>query len=455
MTEETVRLRQQILQLTGDYAAGAFSAAEFVPGQSPVPVSGKVIDADDLCMVVDSVLDAWFTTGRFAKEFERKLARFVGVRCASLVNSGSSANLLAVSALTSPKLGDRRLKPGDEVITVAAGFPTTLNPIIQNRLVPVFVDITLPTYEIDVTQLEAARSDKTKAIMIAHTLGNVFDLDAVIAFAQKHGLWLIEDCCDALGSTWKGRKVGTFGDVATVSFYPAHHITMGEGGAVLTNRPDLQVLIESFRDWGRDCWCDPGKENTCGKRFDWQLGELPCGYDHKYTYSHIGYNLKATDMQAALGASQIEKLPEFIERRKENFRYLRSALQPAEKFLLLPEATGGSDPSWFGFPIAIREGAPFSREDMIRWLDAKKIHTRLLFGGNLLRQPAYKDCAHRAIGSLPKSDFVMNNVFWIGVYPGLTEQMLAYVADVITEFALKPESRGCALKAGPNAPKEW
>jgi CDP-4-dehydro-6-deoxyglucose reductase, E1 len=448
MTEETERLRQQILQLTGDYAAGAFPATEFVPGQSPIPVSGKVIDADDLRMVVDSVLDAWFTTGRFSKEFERKLARFVGVRCASLVNSGSSANLLAVSALTSPKLGDRRLKPGDEVITIAAGFPTTLNPIIQNRLVPVFVDVTVPAYEIDVTQLEAARSGKTKAIMVAHTLGNVFDLDAVTAFAEEYGLWLIEDCCDALGSTWKGRRVGTFGDIATVSFYPAHHITMGEGGAVLTNRPDLQVLIESFRDWGRDCWCDPGKENTCGKRFDWQLGELPCGYDHKYTYSHIGYNLKATDMQAALGASQIEKLPKFIERRKENFRYLRSALKPVEKFLLLPEATAGSDPSWFGFPIAVREDAPFSREDLIRELDAKKIHTRLLFGGNLLRQPAYKDCAFRAIGGLPNSDFVMNNVFWIGVYPGLTEPMLTYAAGVITEFALKPESRGYALKVG-------
>ena len=322
MTDKTARLRQQILDLTAEYFAEAFPDREFVPGLSPVPVSGKVIDGGDLSAVVDSALDSWFTTGRFAEEFERKLARFVGVRSASLVNSGSSANLLAVSALTSPKLGDRRLKPGDEVITVAAGFPTTVNPIIQNRLVPVFVDVTLPSYEIDVSQLEAARSEKTKAVMIAHTLGNVFDLDAVTAFVRKYNLWLIEDCCDALGSTWKGRKVGTFGDIATVSFYPAHHITMGEGGAVLTDKPNLQVLIESFRDWGRDCWCDPGKENTCGKRYDWQLGELPCGYDHKYTYSHIGYNLKATDMQAALGASQIEKLPRFIERRKENFRYL-------------------------------------------------------------------------------------------------------------------------------------
>ena len=309
MTNRASLLRQQILELSLQYHAETFPGAEFQPGITPVPVSGKLIDGNDLSAVVDSALDCWFTTGRFAEDFERKLARFVGVRCASLVNSGSSANLLAVSALTSPKLGDRRLKPGDEVITVAAGFPTTLNPIIQNRLVPVFVDVTLPSYEIDVTQLEAARSEKTKAIFIAHTLGNVFDLDVVSSFAKKHNLWLIEDCCDALGSTWKGRLVGTFGDIATCSFYPAHHITMGEGGAVLTDKPALQVLIESFRDWGRDCWCDPGKDNTCGKRFDWQLGSLPCGYDHKYTYSHIGYNLKATDMQAALGASQIEKLP--------------------------------------------------------------------------------------------------------------------------------------------------
>ncbi len=434
MTEKTARLRQQILDLTAEYFAEAFPDREFAPGLSPVPVSGKVIDAIDLGSVVDSALDSWFTTGRFAEDFERKLARFVGVRSASLVNSGSSANLLAVSALTSPKLGDRRLKPGDEVITVAAGFPTTLNPIIQNRLVPVFVDVTLPTYEIDVSQLEAARSEKTKAVMVAHTLGNVFDLDAVTAFVRKYNLWLIEDCCDALGSTWKGRKVGTFGDIATVSFYPAHHITMGEGGAVLTDKPNLQVLIESFRDWGRDCWCDPGKENTCGKRYDWQLGELPCGYDHKYTYSHIGYNLKATDMQAALGASQIEKLPHFIERRKENFRYLYSALKPLQGSFLLPEATPGSDPSWFGFPIAVRQDAPFTREDLIRSLDAKKIHTRLLFGGNLLRQPAYEGCEHRVIGSLPNTDFVMNQVFWLGVYPGLTKQMLDYVASTITEF---------------------
>lgn len=434
MTEQTknaAQLRQEILDLSARYYSAAFPPVEFNPGQSPVPVSGKVIDGEDLSSVVDSALDCWFTTGRFAEDFERKLARFVGVRCASLVNSGSSANLLAISALTSPKLGDRQLRPGDEVITVAAGFPTTINPILQNHLVPVFVDVNLLTYEVDVSQLEDAHSEKTKAVILAHTLGNVFDLDAVTAFVKKHNLWLIEDCCDALGSTWKGRQVGTFGDIATVSFYPAHHITMGEGGAVLTNDPSLRVLIESFRDWGRDCWCNPGKDNTCGKRFDWQLGSLPRGYDHKYTYSHIGYNLKATDMQAALGASQIEKLPHFIDRRKENFQYLLSALKPLEEYLLLPEATPGSDPSWFGFPIGIRQNAAFTREDLIRALDAKKIGTRLLFGGNLLRQPAYQDCVYRVVGSLPNTDFVMNNVFWLGVYPGLTEPMLEYVADAI------------------------
>jgi CDP-6-deoxy-D-xylo-4-hexulose-3-dehydrase len=411
-----------------------------------------VIDAADVGAVVESALDAWFTTGRFAEDFERKLARFVGVRCAALVNSGSSANLLALTALTSPKLGERRLKPGDEVITVAAGFPTTVNPIIQNRLVPVFVDVTLPTYEIDVTQLEAARSDKTRAIMIAHTLGNVFDLDAVTAFAKKYDLWLVEDCCDALGSTWQGRRVGTFGDIATVSFYPAHHITLGEGGAVLTDKPNLQLIIESFRDWGRDCWCEPGKENTCGKRFNWQLGELPCGYDHKYIYSHIGYNLKATDMQAALGASQIAKLPHFIERRKQNFRHLFKALQPLQDCLVLPEATPGSDPSWFGFPIGVRESAPLTRQELVRALESKKIATRLLFAGNLLRQPAYEGCEFRAIGDLRNTDFVMNNVFWVGVYPGLTEPMLDYMAETIVGFAANPDSREIDIPVGGRKP---
>jgi len=434
MVERSSQLRRQILDLVAQYFSDASQPGDFIPGVTPVPVSGKVIDGADVSAVVDSALDAWFTTGRFAETFERNLARFVGVRSASLVNSGSSANLIALSALTSPKLGDRRLMPGDEVITVAAGFPTTVNPIFQNRLVPVFVDVTIPTYEIDVSQLEAARSERTRAIFLAHTLGNTFDLDAVCAFARKHNLWLIEDCCDALGSTYKGQNVGTFGDVATVSFYPAHHITTGEGGAVLTDKPNLQTLIESFRDWGRDCWCEPGKDNTCGKRFDWQLGALPSGYDHKYTYSHIGYNLKATDMQAALGASQLTKLPTFIARRKENFAYLRQKLQPLEDVLVLPEATRNADPSWFGFPIGVRQDAPFRREALTRALETVKIGTRLLFGGNLTRQPAYLNAEYRIVGDLPNSDYVMNSVFWVGVYPGLTPPMLDFVAQTLREF---------------------
>ena len=446
MSTRAAELRQRILDLTAEYFVEAFPARVFVAGESAVPVSGKVIDASDIQAVVDSALDSWFTTGRFAQDFERKLARFVGVRSASLVNSGSSANLLAISALTSPKLGNRQLKPGDEVITVAAGFPTTVNPIIQNRLVPVFLDVTLPTFQVDVTQLEAALSSKTRAIIIAHTLGNVFDAEAVAAFAQKHDLWLIEDCCDALGSTLKGKNVGTFGDIATVSFYPAHHITMGEGGAVLTDKPVLQVLMDSFRDWGRDCWCEPGKDNTCGKRFDWQLGELPCGYDHKYTYSHIGYNLKATDMQAALGASQIEKLLYFIERRKENFRILRAALEPYSDVLLLPEATPGSDPSWFGFPLGVRVNAPFTRDDLVGRLEKHRIGTRLLFAGNLVRQPAYEGIDYRVIGDLKNTDFVMRNVLWVGVYPGLTRPMLDYIAEIIGEVATGKNSARSVLQ---------
>jgi len=440
MSDRAEELRRQILELTAQYHAAKFPAREFVPGESVVPVSGKVIGAEDICSVVDSALDGWFTAGRFAREFERRLAKFVGVRSASLVNSGSSANLVALCALSSPKLGARQLQPGDEVLTVAAGFPTTVNPIFQNRLVPVFVDVSLPTYEIDATKLEAAYSPKMKAVMIAHTLGNVFDLDAVTAFCRKHSLWLIEDCCDALGSTWKGHKVGTFGDIATVSFYPAHHITMGEGGAVLTDNLTLQVLIDSFRDWGRDCWCEPGKDNTCGKRFAWQLGSLPCGYDHKYTYSHIGYNLKATEMQAALGLSQIDKLPHFIARRKENFAYLHAALKPLEDVLLLPEASEGSDPSWFGFPIGVRAEAPLTRDELTGALEARKIGTRLMFAGNLLRQPAYEGWETRVVGELPNTDFVMNQVFWIGVYPGLTRKMLDFIVKTAMEFVTAAKS---------------
>jgi CDP-6-deoxy-D-xylo-4-hexulose-3-dehydrase len=437
VTERAQQLREQILELTAEYHREAFPLRDYQPGKSPVPVSGKVIDAADLCSVVDSALDCWFTTGRFAKAFEKKLARFVGVRGCSLVNSGSSANLVALTALTSPKLGDRRLKPGDEVITVAAGFPTTLNPIIQNNLVPVFLDVTLPTLEIDVSQLESALSPRTRAIMIAHTLGNTFDVDAVMAFARKHKLWVVEDCCDALGSTYRGQRVGTFGDLATLSFYPAHHITMGEGGAVLTNTPLLQTQVESFRDWGRDCWCEPGLDNTCGKRFDWELGTLPCGYDHKYTYSHIGYNLKATDMQAALGLSQLDHLEHFINSRRDNFRYLREALQPMEDVLMLPVATEGADPSWFGFPLGVRTDAPFTRDQLVRALEAEKIGTRLMFAGNLLRQPAYQDIKFRQIGDLPNTDYVMRNLLWLGVFPGLTRPMLDHIAGTIARFTAK------------------
>jgi len=430
MSREAEALREHILELVSQYHAAAFPEKIFIPGQSPVPVSGRVFDADDMRYLVDSGLDFWLTTGRFAAEFERRFAHDVfNLRHASLVNSGSSANLIALSCLTSPTLGERQLKPGDEVITVAAGFPTTVNPILQNRLTPVFVDVDVPTYNIDVSRLEAALSDRTRAIMIAHTLGNPFDLAAVTAFAQARDLWLIEDCCDAVGSRYNGRQVGTFGHVATTSFYPAHHITMGEGGAVLTDRPALKKLIESFRDWGRDCWCEPGKENTCGKRFDWQLGELPCGYDHKYIYSHIGYNLKLTDMQAAVGVAQLKKLPGFIEARKRNFQRLYEGLSDLREFFILPEATPNSEPSWFGFALALQPDALFTRNDLIAHLESNKIATRLLFGGNLMRQPAYQSVPYRAVGTFENTDFVMNNVFWIGVYPGLTDAMLDYVID--------------------------
>ncbi len=437
MSESSSELREQILQLAERYFEETFRSRPFIPGESAVPVAGKVLDAADLRSLIDASLDCWLTTGRFAAQFERKFARYFDVRGASLVNSGSSANLLAFSCLTSPKLGDRQLRPGDEVITVAAGFPTTVNPIIQNRCVPVFIDITVPTYQADANQLEAALSDRTRAIMIAHTLGNPYDLDRVAAFAKQHNLWLVEDSCDALGAIYKGRKVGTFGDLATVSFYPAHHITMGEGGAVVTNSPLLKTLVESFRDWGRDCWCEPGKDNTCGKRFDWQFGGLPCGYDHKYTYSHIGYNLKMTDMQAAIGLSQLEKLPRFIAARRKNFQHLYDGLKPLEDVLLLPESMPDAEPSWFGFPIGVREDAPFRRDELIRELESRHIGTRLLFGGNLTRQPAYKDVEFRVVGNLKNTDFVMNNVFWIGLYPGLTEEMLNYTIDSVTSFTRK------------------
>ena len=424
-------LRQKIRSLTAEYYGEAFAAKPFVPGDTPVQVAGRVFDAAEMESLIDSALDFWLTTGRFAEQFEKEFAKFIGVRTCTLVNSGSSANLLAVSALTSERLGDRRLRPGDEVITVAAGFPTTVNPMIQAGLVPVFIDILLGTYNVDPSQLEAAFSEKARAVMIAHTLGNPFDLDAVTAFAKKHNLWLVEDCCDAVGSTYRGQRVGSFGDLATTSFYPAHHITMGEGGAVLAEKPLLKTLLESFRDWGRDCWCAPGDANTCGKRFDWQLGELPHGYDHKYTYSHIGYNLKATDLQASVGVAQLKKLPGFIEARKKNFATLKADLADLAEFFSLPEATPSSDPAWFGFPILLRPDAPFARKELIDYLDEKKIGTRLLFGGNLTRQPAYRDVQYRKIGSLTNSDLVMNQLFWIGVYPGLTQPMLDYMIETL------------------------
>lgn len=430
MSAAADKLRKQILDLVSEYYAAQWATQPFVPGETLIPVSGRVFDAPDVAALVDSALDFWLTTGRFAEQFEREFARYFGLRHALLVNSGSSANLVALSCLTSPKLGERRLRPGDEVITVAAGFPTTVNPILQNGLVPVFVDVLVPTYDVDPAQLEAARSDRTRAVILAHTLGNPFDLDAVTAFCKKYDLWLIEDCCDALGTTYRGKLAGTFGDLATVSFYPAHHITMGEGGCVLTHQPKLKMLAESFRDWGRDCWCAPGRDNTCNKRFGWKLGELPQGYDHKYIYSHIGYNLKLTDMQAAVGLSQFGKLESFIAARKQNFKRLSEGLEDLVEFLVLPKATPGSDPSWFGFPLAVREGAPFSRHDLVTRLKDRKIDTRQLFGGNLARQPAYKDAPHRSVGFLSNSDFVMERVFWIGVYPGLSEAMLDYVVEV-------------------------
>ncbi len=427
------RLRGEILDLVREYHEVAFRESPFEPGTSQLRYAGRVFDEEEVVNLVDSSLDFWLTSGRFVESFEKRFARFFGLRHALLVNSGSSANLLALTTLTSPDLGDRRLERGDEVITVACGFPTTVNPIIQNGLVPVFCDVQVPTYNIEVSQLEQARSERTRAVMIAHTLGNPFDLGAVRAFCDEHDLWLVEDCCDAVGSTYGGRSVGTFGDLATVSFYPAHHMTMGEGGAVLTNKGRLKVIVESYRDWGRACWCAPGKENTCGKRFGWKLGELPYGYDHKYIYSHVGYNLKLTDMQAAVGLAQLEKLPGFIAARRRNFGALWEALSHLQEHLILPQATPNSDPSWFGFPIAVKLGAPFGRTELVEFVESRKIATRQLFGGNLTRQPAYADVAHRTVGELANSDFVMDQVFWIGVYPGLGEVEVAHMAEVVDE----------------------
>jgi CDP-6-deoxy-D-xylo-4-hexulose-3-dehydrase len=413
----------------------------FVPGEFRINCAGRIYDDKEMASLVDSALDFWLTAGRFESDFVKEFSEILDVKHVITTNSGSSANLLALSCLTSPLLQERRLQPGDEVITVAAGFPTTINPIIQNQLVPVFVDVTIPSYNVDISQLELARSERTKAVILAHTLGNPFDLSAVMDFVKKYNLWLIEDCCDAVGSKYKGQNVGTFGDLATVSFYPAHHITMGEGGCVLTNNPLLDKLVKSFRDWGRDCWCDTGTDNTCGKRFNRQLGNLPYGYDHKYTYSHIGYNLKLTDMQAAIGVAQLKKLPSFIEIRRRNFQILYEGLKDLkdlEEFFILPDATPESEPSWFGFPIAVKSEAPFTRNQVIEYLEKNKIATRLLFGGNIVRQPVFcnSDVQYRVIGDLKNSDFVMNQVFWIGVYPGMTTEMIEFILESFKEFSI-------------------
>ncbi len=431
---QTKLLREQIAALVEQYAAIALAPQPFLPGASVVPPSGKVLDASELKNMVEASLDGWLTTGRFNTEFENKLAKFIGVKHLITVNSGSSANLVAFSTLTSPKLGDRAIRPGDEVIGVAAGFPTTVNPILQFGAVPVFVDVDYLTHNIDADKIEAAIGPKTKAIMLAHSLGNPFNLDVVTALCKKHNLWLVEDCCDALGTTYRGQMVGTFGDIATLSFYPAHHITMGEGGAVFTNNDELKVIAESFRDWGRDCYCPPGKDNTCGKRFCWKLGDLPEGYDHKYTYSHLGYNLKISDMQAACGLAQLEKAPAFIQARKDNFSFLKSRLESCEEFLNLPQATEHSDPSWFGFPITLKESSPVSRLELLNYLDQNKVGTRLLFAGNLTRQPYMANAKYRISGDLSNTDNVMNNTFWIGLHPGLTEAMLEFSVSKIEAY---------------------
>ena len=427
-------LRNQVLESVARYHAAAFPEQSFVPGESPVPCAGRAFDANELVHLVDAALDFWLTGGRYATRFEHEFARFVGVRHAVLCNSGSSANLLAVAALTSPKLGERRLKPGDEVVTVAAAFPTTVFPLVQHGLVPVFVDVDLGTYNANPASVEEAITPRTRAIVLAHTLGNPFDLDRIVELANRNDLWLIEDNCDALGATWRGRRTGTFGDLATVSFYPAHHITMGEGGCVLTDQPLLKAIVESFRDWGRDCWCPTGADNTCGKRFTRQMGQLPPGYDHKYIYSHIGYNLKLTDMQAAIGVAQLRKLPGFIQARNRNWSRLREALRDLDEFLILPHACEPADPSWFGFAVTLREDAPFRRNELVEFLENRRIATRMLFAGNLTSQPVFEGVNYRVSGDLANTDAVMHRTFWVGVYPGLTDAMVDWISQAFRQF---------------------
>lgn len=433
-SEQAQALRREIVAKTGDYFRAAYGNSAFDPQADGVPVSGRTFDNREMELLVESALDFWLTTGRFAEDFERKFARWFGIRECILVNSGSSANLVAVATLTSHELGDRALRPGDEVITAAAGFPTTVNPIVQMNAVPVFIDAELDSYNADLDALEQALTPKTKAVIFAHTLGNPYDAQRVSEFCKKHGLWMIEDCCDAVGAQWSGTQVGTFGDIATVSFYPAHHMTMGEGGAVLMRSPKLKKIAESIRDWGRDCWCQPGKDNTCGKRFDWQLGGLPHGYDHKYTYSHIGYNLKLTDMQAAVGVAQLEKVDGFIAKRKENAAALTRYLSDIP-WLALPKELPGGTSSWFGYPIRLRENAPITRDALVQYLNEHRIGTRLLFGGNLTRQPAYERVTYRQIGELPHADEIMHRVFWVGVYPALDDAQMRYIAQTIAAAA--------------------
>lgn len=429
-------LRQEILEKVKELYKLEHMEKEikFVPGQTVIPFARKVYDEDEMVNLVDASLDFWLTAGRYAEDFETEFAEFMNQDYCILVNSGSSANLIALTALTSPKLGERRLNAGDEVITVAAGFPTTVTPIVQNRLVPVFVDVTLPSYNIDVTMLEKALSEKTKAVMIAHTLGNPFDLTAVSSFCKAHNLFLIEDCCDAVGSSYNGKLVGTFGDFATASFYPAHHMTMGEGGAVMTSDPLLAKIATSFRDWGRDCYCGPGSDNTCGKRFKMQFGTLPFGYDHKYVYTHLGYNLKVTDMQAAVGVAQMKKLAGFVEKRKENFDKIKARLGKFEAYLILPEATENASPSWFGMPLTVKENSKFTKNDIVLFLENNKIMTRQLFAGNMTRQPAFADVQYRVVGELTNTDYIMNNTFFIGVYPGITDEKIDYMISVFESF---------------------
>lgn len=427
-------LRQEISQLVERYAEIALAAKPFVGGETVIPPSGKVIGARELQLMVEASLDGWLTTGRFNAEFEKKLAEFLGVKYLITVNSGSSANLVAFSTLTSPKLGDRAIKKGDEVIGVAAGFPTTVNPIVQFGAIPVFVDVDMATHNIDPELIEAAITPKTKAIMLAHTLGNPFNLGKVKALCEKYNLWLVEDCCDALGATYDGKLVGTFGDIATLSFYPAHHITMGEGGAVFTNSAELKLIAESFRDWGRDCYCAPGCDDTCGNRFGQKFGSLPQGYDHKYVYAHLGYNLKITDMQAACGLAQLDRAPEFIETRKRNFKLLKERLSSLSDFLEIAEPTPNSDPSWFGFPVTLKESAGVNRVDLLKFLDQNKIGTRLLFAGNLTRQPYFHNVEYRVVGELTNTDRTMNQTFWLGVQPSLGQEHFDYVGEKLEEF---------------------